>query len=67
MPKFVVGEVYRLDPKGDTNTSYYLRNGYLWMHSYYCAKDDTYYFKSLATGEVDWWPRGWMEAADGEG
>jgi hypothetical protein len=64
MPKFVVGEVYRLDPQGVTNTSYYMRNGHLWMYSYYQEKDDTYYFKSIATGEVDWWPPQWMKGLD---
>jgi hypothetical protein len=69
MPKFVAGEVYRLNPKGDMNTSYYMRNGYLWVYSYYQENDDTYYyyFKSIATGETEWWPSDWMEAADEEG
>jgi len=64
MVKFVVGEVYQLHTPAKPSISYYSENGYLWIHSYYEANEDRYYFKSIATGKVDWWPRNWMEGLD---
>jgi hypothetical protein len=62
MPKFVEGQVYKLTPV--TGYIFNPEHGYLWIYSYYEARGYSYYFKSIATGEVDWWPPHWMEGLD---
>ena len=69
MAKFVAGQLYRLNP--EPLTAALASGGYLWIYVYYDARLDSHRFKSVATGEITWWPQGWMEeleAADaGEG
>jgi hypothetical protein len=62
MPKFVDGQVYKLT----TETDYIFnpKHGYLWIYSYYNEPQDLYYFKSIATGSIDWWPEHWMIGLD---
>jgi hypothetical protein len=63
--KFVVGEVYRFRPPLKPSLGYE-ENGFLWIYvgvqDFDGGKRPT--FKSIATGEVDWWPSDWMEGLD---
>jgi hypothetical protein len=62
MYKLVAGQMYRLNPGSDDGTL--AQEGYLWIYAYYDHQLDSYFFKSIATGKIDWWPLSWMEAVD---
>ena len=68
MPELVKGQVYRLNPGSDDEVL--TQHGYLWIYAYHDHQLNSYFFKSVATGKVDWWPSIWMEEleeADAEG
>lgn len=58
------GEVYRLNCPSPSPA--YTKDGYLWVFLGVRVIDgvNRRAFKSVATGEVDWWPRNWMEELD---
>ena len=63
--KFVVGEVYRLHAP-TSHTFRYDENGFLWIFIGMQDRDGgkRRTFKSIATGEIDWWPPSWIEGLD---
>lgn len=58
------GKVYRLDCPISAPT--YTKDGYLWVFLGARVMDGVkrQVFKSVATGEVNWWPPRWMEKLD---
>jgi hypothetical protein len=62
MDKFIKGRVYRLNSESDDKGLF--QDGYLWIYTHYDHPTDCYFFKSIATGRIDWWPPLWMKAAD---
>ena len=64
MPELVKGRVYRLNWSSPHQG--YPKDGYLWVFlgRGMVEGGNHHLFKSVATGEVDWWPPLWMEAAD---
>ena len=62
MSEFVEGQLYRLNSESDDKGLF--QDGYLWIYTHYDHQLDSYFFKSIATGKIDWWPLSWMEAVD---
>ena len=66
MPKFVEGQVYRLHK--DATASGLFDDGYLWIFVGMRELDGgtRHAFKSVATGELEWWPPLWIQEPEGE-